>query len=342
MTLMQSKTTALSPKNEQLRLAAIQHFEILDTPADGAFDRLTQLSGRIFEVPIAIITIVDTDRIWFKSKLGLDVSEIGRDPGLCASCILQDDVMVITDAKKDAVALTNPLVAGEFGLRFYAGAPLKTRDGMNIGTFCVIDREPREFTQSEQASLADLAAIVMDEMELRMSSRQLLLQNLRTVEEAEKEANTDQMTGLGNRRAFEADILELEQLISVGNISDLIITVIDLDGLKQINDIHGHAEGDRLIQTFSIFLKDILRINDRVYRIGGDEFVIFTPLSSKPDLLKINNRIADAVEKMRLETGFDEAGASFGMALLSAAEFNVSQALRMADQKMYEAKKKRL
>ncbi len=330
------------PKNEELRIAAIRHFDILDTPADGAFDRLTKLAGRIFEVPIAIITIVDSDRIWFKSKLGLDVNQIGRDPGLCASCILQDEVMVIKDAKKDAVALTNPLVAGEFGLRFYAGAPLKTRDGVNIGTFCLVDREPRDLTGTEQATLADLASIVIDEMELRRASRHLIINNLKTVEEAEKRANTDAMTGLGNRRAFDQDISEFEHMITLGSFTDIMVTVIDLDGLKLINDRYGHPEGDRFITTFSSGLKEALRINDRAYRIGGDEFVVLTPLSSKPDFAKVEDRIAMVIEDVRTTTGLKEAGASVGIAALSDVEFKLQEALRIADRKMYENKRKRL
>jgi diguanylate cyclase (GGDEF)-like protein len=341
MTLTKNDLKIL-PKNEELRLAAIKHFDILDTPADGSFDRLTKLAGRVFNVPIAIITIVDTDRIWFKSKLGLDVNEIGRDPGLCASCILQDEVMVINDAKKDAVALTNPLVAGEFGLRFYAGAPLKTRDGLNIGTFCLVDREPRYLTDTEQATLADLASIVIDEMELRKASRHLIINNLKTVEEAEKKANTDAMTGLGNRRAFDEDISEFEHMINLGNFTDIMVTVIDLDGLKLINDRFGHAEGDRFIGTFSAGLKEALRINDRAYRIGGDEFVVLTPLSSKPDFAKVEDRIAAVIKDVRTKTGFKEAGASVGIAALSDVEFKLQEALRVADIKMYENKKNRL
>lgn len=341
MTLIQTRTGHLLPKNEELRLAAIRYFDILDTPADGAFDRLTQLAGRIFGVPIAIITIVDTDRIWFKSKLGLDVNEIGRDPGLCASCILQDEVMVLHDAKQDAVALTNPLVAGEFGLRFYAGAPLKTCDGMNIGTFCLVDREPREFTGVQQATLADLAAIVIDEMELRTTSRRLVVKNMETVEEAEKSAKTDSMTGLGNRRGFDADVAEFAQMIGQGAFSDVMVTVIDLDGLKQVNDSHGHAEGDYLIQTFSAGIKESLKVNDRAYRIGGDEFVILSPLSGRPDFAKVKDRVAGVIEEVRNQTGFSEAGASVGIAVLSAADFSMQQALRLADKRMYEDKKKR-
>jgi len=250
--------------------------------------------------------------------------------------------MVIRDAKQNAVALTNPLVAGEFGLRFYAGAPLKTRDGLNIGTFCLVDREPRDLTDSEQATLADLASIVIDEMELRRASRHLIINNLKTVEEAEKRANTDAMTGLGNRRAFDQDVSEFEHLIKLGGYSDVMVTVIDLDGLKFINDRYGHAEGDQFITTFSASLKEALRVNDRAYRIGGDEFVVLTPLSSKPDFSKVEDRITEVIADVRAKTGLKEAGASVGIAALSDTEFKLQEALRVADKKMYENKKSRL
>jgi sigma-B regulation protein RsbU (phosphoserine phosphatase) len=132
---------------------------------------VTALAARHFGVPISIVSIVDTDRIWFKSRHGLDVGEIGRDPGLCASAILQDEPWIVEDAARDARTLANPLVAGDFGLRFYAGAPLTTRDGHNLGTLCVIDREPRDVTPEEAETLRDLAAIVVDELELRLSAR---------------------------------------------------------------------------------------------------------------------------------------------------------------------------
>jgi signal transduction histidine kinase len=160
------------PENEESRLAAVRRYEILDTPADGAFERLTAIAARHFRVPIAIISVVDEDRIWFKSVRGLSgVSEIGREPGLCASAILQDDVWVVERADVDPRTLANPLVAGELGLRFYAGAPLKTSDGFNLGTICVIDHVPREITPEETETLTDLAGIVVDELELRLAAR---------------------------------------------------------------------------------------------------------------------------------------------------------------------------
>jgi GAF domain-containing protein len=160
------------PDNEEKRLAALHRYEVLDTPPDGAFDRITRLASAILDVPIAIVTLVDHDRIWFKSTAGLEgVEQIDRVPGLCASAILSNDVYVVGDAKVDPRTLANPLVASEFGLRFYAAAPLRTGDGYNLGTLCVIDREPRELEPQQLELLSDLAAIVVHELELRLAAR---------------------------------------------------------------------------------------------------------------------------------------------------------------------------
>ena len=156
---------------EARRLAAVRRYEILDTPPDGAFDRVAELASRIFNVPVAIISIVDHDRIWFKSHHGVSESQVARDPGLCASAILRDDVTVIPDARRDPVALTNPLVAGKSGFCFYTAAPLRTADGYNLGTLCVLDTQPREVTDNEKEILRTLAGIVVDQLELRLSAR---------------------------------------------------------------------------------------------------------------------------------------------------------------------------
>lgn len=162
---------ALIPPDEAQRLAAVQRYDILDTPADGTFDRITALASRLFDVPIAIVSVVDHDRIWFKSHHGLDIDQMDREPGLCASAILHDGPWVVNDAPRDPRALANPLVAGEFGLQFYAGVPLHTSDGHNLGTLCILDFQPRELTPREAAILEDLAAMVMNDMELRLASR---------------------------------------------------------------------------------------------------------------------------------------------------------------------------
>src|SRR6195952_5484865 len=171
---MNVASPTIIPENETQRIAAVKRYDILDTPPDGAFDRITNIAARRFEVPISIISIVDHDRIWFKSHHGLDVRQIGRDPGLCASAILSELPHVLPNAAIDPRSLANPLVAGDFGLRFYAGVPLRTQDGFNLGTLCVIDKEPRPVDQRQIDDLKDFGSVVMDQMELRLSARQAI------------------------------------------------------------------------------------------------------------------------------------------------------------------------
>lgn len=166
------RATSSGSDSEESRMQAVHRYRILDTLPDGMFDRVAAIAARVFSVPVAIVSIVDHDRIWFKTHHGTDVEQIGKDPGLCASAILQDGPWIISDATTDPRSLANPLVAGEFGLQFYAGVPLRTPDGYNLGTLCVIDREPREFTEDDARTLEDLAAIVMNDLELRLQTRQ--------------------------------------------------------------------------------------------------------------------------------------------------------------------------
>jgi signal transduction histidine kinase len=162
---------SIIPLDEDTRLAAVHRYEILDTPCEGAFDRITALAARLFSVPISIVSIVDNDRVWFKSRQGIDVEQVSRLPGLCASAILQREPLILPDASVDPNALANPIVAGELGLRFYAGAPLTTWDGHNLGAICVMDKEPREFGDEDATTLEQLAAIVVHELELRLVTR---------------------------------------------------------------------------------------------------------------------------------------------------------------------------
>ncbi|MFJ4952723.1 PP2C family protein-serine/threonine phosphatase [Streptomyces sp. NPDC088760] len=180
---------------EAARMAAVRRYNILDTPPDGAFDRVAAMAARLFDVPVATVTIVDADRIWFKAAHGLEgVTQIGRDPGLCASAILRHDALVIPDTLTDPVACSNPLVTGPLGVRFYAAAPIITSDGHRLGTVNVLDTKPRVVTEDDTANLADLAAMVVDAMELRLSGLRLLReeqQRRKTQEEARKRAERD-------------------------------------------------------------------------------------------------------------------------------------------------------
>jgi len=161
----------ISPGDEAQRMVAVGRYDILDTPSEGSFDRLTAITARIFSAPIAGISIVDHDRIWFKSRQGLPIDEVARAPGLCGSTILGADPYVLTNAKSDPRSLNHPLVAGGFGVRFYAGAPLRTIDGHNLGALFVIDATPRAVDQKQIDCLQDLASVVMDQLEMRLSAR---------------------------------------------------------------------------------------------------------------------------------------------------------------------------
>ncbi len=204
---------------EAKRLQAVRRYDILDTPPDGAYDRITALAARIFKVPIAIVSIVDTDRIWFKSHHGLEATETGRDLGLCASAILQNDPYIIEDATVDVRALFNPLVAGELGLRFYAAAPLTTTDGFNLGTLCVIDRKPRTLSKLEIENLRDLASLVMDQLELRLNAIRTMaeLDNTKSSAENASLVETGFVSTLCHElRAPVNSILGYAQLLEVG------------------------------------------------------------------------------------------------------------------------------
>ncbi|MBP1155336.1 MULTISPECIES: GAF domain-containing hybrid sensor histidine kinase/response regulator [unclassified Paenibacillus] len=163
----------IETEKEQDRLQALQRYQILDTPSEGSFDRITSLASQLLNVPVAITTLVDTDRVWFKSRHGIDLEEVKREPGLCASAILHNKPYILNDASIDPRSLAHPLVAKENGFRFYAGVPLTTHDNHNLGTLCVMDYQPRSITNEELNILNVLAQIVMDEMELRLASRNI-------------------------------------------------------------------------------------------------------------------------------------------------------------------------
>jgi signal transduction histidine kinase len=161
---------------EEERIKTLKKYDILDTLPDGSFDRITKLAAILLNVPIAIVSLVDTDRIWFKSRYGVDVQQIGRDPGLCASAILSDELYEVDDTLTDPRTLANPLVASEFGLRFYAAVPLKVKDGFNLGTLCVLDKKPRHLTEQQKQTLQYLADITIDQIELRLAARTAIFQ----------------------------------------------------------------------------------------------------------------------------------------------------------------------
>lgn len=152
------------PADEAQRLRVLLDLNLLDTPPEARFDRITRLAARLFGVPTALVSLIDAERQWFKSRVGMEMPETPRTASFCAHAILQDDVMVVRDACQDERFAHTPLVQGDNPVRFYAGLPIAAGDGHRIGTLCIIDRTPREFGEEERALLRDLAGIVCNEV----------------------------------------------------------------------------------------------------------------------------------------------------------------------------------
>ncbi|SFC18478.1 diguanylate cyclase (GGDEF) domain-containing protein [Cupriavidus sp. OV038] len=241
------------PPDETLRLATLRSLNILDTPAEERFDRLTRLAKRLFDVPIAVVSLVDANRQWFKACEGLDQTEAPRNTSFCGHAIAGDGILLIPDARLDPRFHDNPLVTGDPHIRFYAGCPLVAHNGTKLGTLCLIDRQPRTFDDDDRALLHDLA---------RMAEQELAAVHL---------ASMDELTALSNRRGF--TVLS-QHAIELCRRLDRPATLVffDMDGFKPINDQFGHAEGDRALTAFGAALRQAFRDSDVVGRLGGDEF----------------------------------------------------------------------
>jgi GAF domain-containing protein len=155
------------PINEEGRIAALEKYAILDTDPEQPFDDLTLLASFVCKTSIALISLVDEDRQWFKSRVGMDASETSRDIAFCSTAILQSDVFVVPDALLDERFRDNPLVASDPHIRFYAGAPLINEDGYALGTLCVVDRTPRELAPEQREALKALSRLVLAQLEFR-------------------------------------------------------------------------------------------------------------------------------------------------------------------------------
>ncbi|QLE46849.1 sensor domain-containing diguanylate cyclase [Nostoc sp. C057] len=268
-----SVKTPVAPlyKNEAERLKALTDYNILDTLPEQAFDDLTAIAAYVCKTPIALISLVDADRQWFKSNIGLKVRETPRESAFCSHAILQpENILVVPNAIKDARFANNPLVKSNSKIRFYAGVPLVTPNGFPIGTLCVMDTVPRQLSYQQLDALRRLTRQAIAQMEL--------IQEIRNRKQSEIEGRqlslTDDLTGLHNRRGF---FVMAEQELKIAHRMRLLCWVIfiDLDGLKQINDTLGHDMGDALIVDAGQLLKQSFRNSDIVARLGGDEFIVF-------------------------------------------------------------------
>mgnify|MGYP002784851877 CR=1 FL=1 len=272
------------PEDELTRLQVLHALCILDSGPEERFDRLTRMARRVFSVPIALVSLVDLNRQWFKSCQGLGVNETGRDVSFCGHAILGDEIFVIPDAAGDSRFADNPLVTGEPHIRFYAGCPLKVSRGAKVGTLCIIDQSPRGFGAEDAQALRDLAAMVEDELS------------------AFQAAMTDPLTRIWNRRGFLTMARDTLALCEAQG-QQATLACLDLDGFKAINDSHGHAAGDAVLERFALGLSQCFRASDVFARTGGDEFVALMPGASAAEARQAAMRLQDWLAAQELALG---------------------------------------
>lgn len=264
------KTTLLP--DEPQRLESLRQYAVLDTPAEAAFDDLTELAAHICEAPIALISLIDENRQWFKSKVGLDASETSRDVAFCAHAIHQPDLFIVPDATLDERFADNPLVTGEPRIRFYAGAPLLTPDGHALGTLCVIDYQPRELRPDQQRALRVLSRNVMGQLELRrraletaslLAERDEILAALRR-EQADTELRVQRRTEQLARSESEA-----RRFLEVAERSKQALLSV-LEDQRQVEDALRKSEirYRNLLET-APFPVVITRLRDGILRYGN-------------------------------------------------------------------------
>jgi diguanylate cyclase (GGDEF)-like protein len=344
--------TVPDPLEESRRLKDLQSFKVLDTPPEQAYDDVVMLASTICDAPIALISLVDDQRQWFKARCGLELQQSPREQAFCAHAILQPGaVMQVADARKDPRFAGNPLVAGAPGIRFYAGAPLVSPSGAALGTVCVMDSTPRQLTPRQTQALQALSRQVVQLLTLRranaelemlstannqraqqMESHQLRIEELN--QELQEQTLTDALTALKNRRAFDM-ALAAEFARSQRSKSHLCLLMVDADHFKSYNDAFGHVAGDQALMFFSLSIKSQARAYDHVARYGGEEFCVILPDTPLANGALVAERIRESIKSI---AGLRRPmTASIGVAYSEHAP-TVKRLLEMADKAMYQAK----
>jgi len=307
--------------DEPARLAALRRYAVLDTPVELPFEKITKLVQTVLGVPISAVTLIDADRQWLKSIQGLDGRETARDVAFCDHTIRTRQPMVVPDASLDPRFALNPFVTGAPHIASYAGVPLETPDGYNIGALCAVDVVPRHFSAAQIELLQSFAALVVSELELR------------------RIAEHDQLTGALTRRAFFAEIdKSLARFARDARPASLVL--LDIDHFKAINDSHGHAAGDEVLRAIARCCAGMLHEAEPFGRVGGEEFAMLFPSLGGADALAVVERIRTALEMLRIAhdppLGIT---ASFGIAPIRADELESERWMARADVALYAAKR---
>ncbi|KPF72079.1 diguanylate cyclase [Bosea sp. AAP35] len=306
---------------EQARLDELDRYDVLDTPTEEPFDRVTRLVCRILKVQMSTVTFLDGHRQWFKSRQGLVECETDRSVAFCDYTIRQNEPLIVPDTHTDSRFIDNPLVTGPPHLRFYAGIPLRSSRGQNIGTLCALDAQPRVIGADQIAILSDLAGVVTDALALRVL------------------ATTDGLTGALSRRAFREEGSRLLALTQRHG-HKVSCIALDLDHFKRINDCHGHAAGDAVLAGSVATCQSLLRKTDLFGRLGGEEFAVLLPHTNQQEAIKVAEKLRSGIasQVVGADDGPLTVTASIGVATSGSAAADLDTLLGMADAALYRAK----
>lgn len=303
--------------DETGRMMALKRYSVLDSGREQNFDAITSIVCSVFEVPICAVTLVDEKRQWFKSSVGLGVSETPRENGFCDHTIQQRGITHIEDATADPKFAKHPFVTSDPYIRSYTGAPLVAPDGYQLGALCVIDRKPRSFGPEKLTILERFSGLVVDQL------------GLRTL------AHHDCLTGALTRRAFSAEAAAAVCQHSRDG-TPAALMAFDLDHFKRINDTHGHGTGDEVLKAVADVCAATLRPGDLFGRLGGEEFCVLLPATDFSSAAICAERLRREIERLAVPSG--KVTASFGLAMIADhSEFD--SWLAAADGALYEAKR---
>ncbi len=306
---------------DSARLAALRGYCVLDTGREARFDDLTKLAANICEAPVALVSLVDTHRVFLKSVHGMEIREVPYPDFFCGHAIRQRDVFEVPDATRDPRFSEHPLVVEPPRVRSYAGAPFVTPQDDALGTLCVLDFVPRKFDPRQIEMLRILARQVMCQLELNL------------------EAMRDPLTGLYNRRQLD-ESLHREILRARRTGTPVGVMAIDIDHFKQVNDTHGHQTGDCVLRRITEELTSCVREEDIAFRTGGEEFVIVLPGVGKAALRSRAEAVRHMVEQAQISAGEGTLKLTISIGLSSFPSYgDTGQAiLRAADAALYKAK----
>ena len=313
------KTEIIS--DESARLRAVRDLAIIDTPTEQAYDHVVDLVCKIFSVDIAAVSILDGHRFWLKSAVGSPVNEADRRESFSQFTLAQDGPFIVPDTHADPRFKNNPFVTGPPYVRFYAGVPVRSADGVGVGTLCAVDTKPRRIGERQMDILKSFAGIVSQQLELR---------NL---------AIHDELTGALSRRAFRDEAARIS-LLATRHRHNLTAICIDLDHFKSVNDRFGHAAGDTVLRAMSDVVRARLRKSDLFARLGGEEFAVLLPETDRQGALEVAENLRKDISALRFEFGGETVGvtASFGVATYNIETKDFPALLQRADAALYQAK----